>query len=163
MIKLVSKGNWDKTYRFLKNASLRHKFPKLAQFGKQGVEILSSATPVDSGETAAAWRYEIQDDGSGVPVGYVMDGGKSCTITNATGLITIPAMIEQVNIYAKDNILNFLVADGSSPVFMVYASNAAGGLEIGGGWGLNLTPLFTKQTRSDGETTISLALNPDAV
>lgn len=73
MIKLVSKGNWDKTYHFLKNASLRHKFPKLVQFGKQGVEILSSATPVDSGETAAAWRYEIQEDREGVTISFHND------------------------------------------------------------------------------------------
>ena len=103
------------------------------------------------------------DDGSGVPVGYVTDGGKSCTITNATGLITIPAMIEQVNIYAKDNTLNFLVSAGSSPGFMVYASNAAGGLETGGGFGFNLTPLFAQQTTVGDDTIISLSLNPDAV
>ena len=102
------------------------------------------------------------DDGSDIPVGYVTDGGKSCIITNATGLITIPAMIEQVNIYAKDDTLNFMVAAGSSPSFMVYASNAAGGLEIGGGFGLNLTPLFA-QLESGDNTTISLSLNPEAV
>ena len=103
------------------------------------------------------------DDGSGVPVGYVTDGGKSCTITHATGLITIPAMIEQVNIYAKDNTLNFLVSAGLSPGFMVYASNAAGGLETGGGFGFNLTPLFAQQTTVGDDTIISLSLNPDAV
>ena len=103
------------------------------------------------------------DDGSGIPVGYVQTGGKSCIITNATGLITIPAMIEQVNIYAKDNALNFLVSAGSSPGFMVYASNAAGGLETGGGFGFNLTPLFAQQTTVGDDTIISLSLNPDAV
>ena len=102
------------------------------------------------------------DDGSGIPVGYVQTGGKSCIITNATGLITIPAMIEQVNIYAKDNTLNFLVAAGSSPNFAIYASNAAGELEFGSGWGINLTPLFA-QLESGDDTIISLALNPEAV
>jgi hypothetical protein len=102
------------------------------------------------------------DDGSGIPVGYVQTGGKSCIITNATGLITIPAMIEQVNIYAKDNTLNFLVAAGSSPSFVIYASNAAGELEYGSGWGINLTPLFAHQESGD-DTIISLALNPEAV
>ena len=102
------------------------------------------------------------DDGSGIPVGYVQTGGKSCIITNATGLITIPAMIEQVNIYAKDNTLNFLVAAGSSPSFVIYASNAAGDLEYGSGWGINLTPLFAHLESGD-DTIISLALNPEAV
>ncbi|MBQ3809134.1 MAG: C10 family peptidase [Kiritimatiellae bacterium] len=102
------------------------------------------------------------DDGSGIPVGYVTDGGKSCTITNATGLITIPAMIEQVNIYAKDDVLNFMVASGTSPNFAIYASNAAGGLEYGSGWGIPLTSLFAHLESGD-DTIISLALNPEAV
>ena len=102
------------------------------------------------------------DDGSDVPVGYVTDGGKSCTITNATGLITIPAMIEQVNIYAKDDALDFIVAAGASPNFVIYASNAEGVLEIGGGWGINLTPVFAPLESGD-DTKISLALNPEAV
>ena len=101
------------------------------------------------------------DDGSDVPVGYVTDGGKSCIITNATGLITIPAMVEQVNIYAKDNTLNFLVAAGASPNFVIYASNAAGELEYGSGWGINLTPLFAHLESGD-DMIISLALNPEA-
>ena len=102
------------------------------------------------------------DDGSDIPVGYVTDGGKSCTITNATGLITIPAMIEQVNIYAKDDVLNFKVAAGALPSFVIYASNAAGDLEYGSGWGINLTPLFAHLESGDN-TTLSLSLNPDAV
>ena len=102
------------------------------------------------------------DDGSDIPVGYVTDAGKSCIITNATGLITIPAMIEQVNIYAKDDVLNFKVAAGALPSFVIYASNAAGGVEMGGGWGIVLTSLFA-QLESGDNTTISLSLNPDAV
>ena len=102
------------------------------------------------------------DDGSDIPVGYITGGGKSCVITNATGLITIPAMIEQVNIYAKDDVLNFKVAAGALPSFVIYASNAAGGVEIGGGWGIVLTSLFA-QLESGDNTTLSLSLNPDAV
>ena len=102
------------------------------------------------------------DDGSDVPVGYVTDAGKSCIITNATGLITIPAMVEQVNIYAKDDVLNFKVAAGSSPNFVIYASNAAGKPEPGSGWGIVLTSLFARPDSGD-DTIISLALDPEAV
>ena len=34
-------------------------FKTLDRFGRQGVAALSAATPVDSGETAASWYYEI--------------------------------------------------------------------------------------------------------
>ena len=102
------------------------------------------------------------DDGSDVPVGYITDGGQSCIITNATGVMTIPAMVKQVNIYAKDDTLYFSVAAGSSPTMAVYASNAAGELEMGSSWGLVLTALFTQTTSADG-TMITLSLNPEAV
>lgn len=32
----------------------------LDKYGREGVAMLSSATPVDSGETAASWYYEIE-------------------------------------------------------------------------------------------------------
>lgn len=32
----------------------------LDRFGQEGVAALSSATPVDSGKTAASWSYEIE-------------------------------------------------------------------------------------------------------
>lgn len=32
----------------------------LDQFGRQGVAALASATPVDTGETASSWDYEVK-------------------------------------------------------------------------------------------------------
>jgi len=37
----------------------------LSKYGEQGVLALSQATPVDSGETANSWSYEIEHTGSG--------------------------------------------------------------------------------------------------
>ena len=73
MFKLVSKGGWDKSYSFLKNVSNKHHFKVLDHFGQTGVEALSSATPVDSGATASAWRYEIHNDSGGVSISFHND------------------------------------------------------------------------------------------
>ena len=60
----------------------------LDRFGRDGVEALSSATPVDTGLTASSWDYEIKysDDGArisftnkniqnGVPIAIVLQYG----------------------------------------------------------------------------------------
>ena len=73
MFKLESKAGWDKSYSFLKNISNKHHFKALDSFGKIGVEALSSATPVESGATAAAWRYEIHNDKDGVSISFHND------------------------------------------------------------------------------------------
>lgn len=53
------KGDFSKTKKFLER--LRYtKYQKiLEKYAKKGVEALASATPVDSGVTAASWSYEI--------------------------------------------------------------------------------------------------------
>lgn len=34
----------------------------LSKYGEEGVRLLSEATPVDTGRTAASWRYEIEEN-----------------------------------------------------------------------------------------------------
>lgn len=54
------KGNFKNTERFLKNAQ-KVKFKSiLDKYGKRGVIALSASTPIDSGETANAWTYNIK-------------------------------------------------------------------------------------------------------
>ena len=36
------------------------KFSSLDKYGKEGVQALAAATPVDTGLTAASWYYEIE-------------------------------------------------------------------------------------------------------
>ena len=55
----TSSGDFKKTEKFLKSLSEQDNFKTLDRFGRQGVAVLSAATPVDSGETAASWYYEI--------------------------------------------------------------------------------------------------------
>ena len=55
----TSSGDFKKTEKFLKSLSEQDNFKTLDRFGRQGVAVLSAATPVDSGETASSWYYEI--------------------------------------------------------------------------------------------------------
>lgn len=63
MIEFRNKGDFDKTFSFLKkNRKLR--FSDLQKYGEMGVEALRKATPRDSGLTAECWYYEIvESDG----------------------------------------------------------------------------------------------------
>ena len=65
-VKLVSKGNFNRTEGWLKSLKEQHYLKILNKYGEMGVNALSSATPVDSGLTASSWQYEIQNDGSSV-------------------------------------------------------------------------------------------------
>lgn len=55
----TSSGDFKKTEKFLKSLSEQDNFKALEKFGRQGVAALAAATPVDSGETAGSWYYEI--------------------------------------------------------------------------------------------------------
>lgn len=63
MIRLVSRGDFSNTFKFLEkmqNFKVRH---ILEKYASAGVSALSSATPVDSGATASSWGYEIKSSG----------------------------------------------------------------------------------------------------
>lgn len=65
---LTSKGDFRKTEKFLKKSLGRDYRYVLEKFGHKGVEALSSATPIDTGYTASAWRYEVQQDENGISI-----------------------------------------------------------------------------------------------
>lgn len=70
MISFVQKGDFKKTREFLKrSAKLNYSF--LEQLGKEGVEALSKATPVDTGLTAKSWYYKIVTDGNTVALQWL--------------------------------------------------------------------------------------------
>ena len=61
---LSSSGSWDSTEAWLKKlASGPSMFDQLEHYGQAGVAALRAATPVESGETAGAWFYEVVQDG----------------------------------------------------------------------------------------------------
>ena len=61
MISFKQKGDFSKLTGFLERIKESVKIGDLDKFGRAGVEALSSATPVNTGETANSWYYEIEN------------------------------------------------------------------------------------------------------
>lgn len=88
MISFRHKGNFSKTEKYLRNMKAKKLFNTLNKYGQEGVAVLMSATPIDTGKTAMSWRYEIvQENGSirlifcndniqnGVPIAIILQYG----------------------------------------------------------------------------------------
>lgn len=59
-VKIEVSGGFTKTEQFLNRMKRREYLNVLDEFGREGVQALRNATPVDSGATAEAWDYEIK-------------------------------------------------------------------------------------------------------
>lgn len=59
MISATSHGSFDKTNKFLQTMKSETIFNALDRYGRMGVDALSRATPVDTGETAQSWGYQV--------------------------------------------------------------------------------------------------------
>lgn len=86
--KIKSKGSYNKLEQYLNHARERVRLNDLDKFGKEGVALLSLATPKDTGLTAESWYYVItRKDGTvridflnkniqnGVPIAIVLQYG----------------------------------------------------------------------------------------
>ena len=60
MITITSKGDFSKLTNWLNKAKKTTELDILDKYGREGVAALSSATPIDSGETAKSWYYKIE-------------------------------------------------------------------------------------------------------
>jgi hypothetical protein len=60
MIKVTKIPDFKKTFKFLERIDKYDPKPILEKYGALGVSALAKATPVDSGETAAGWSYEVK-------------------------------------------------------------------------------------------------------
>ena len=60
MISFRHKGDFSKATSYLEKLKEVAKLGILDKYGRAGVAALASATPVDSGKTAASWGYEIE-------------------------------------------------------------------------------------------------------
>ena len=60
MISFRQKGDFSKLTRFLERAKNFVHLSDLDRYGREGVAALASATPVDTGKTAASWYYDIK-------------------------------------------------------------------------------------------------------
>ncbi len=67
MIKIRTKGNYDDTEKFLKNNKDAKRLRKIMEkYGREGVSALSAMTPINTGETASSWTYEIVEDSDSI-------------------------------------------------------------------------------------------------
>jgi hypothetical protein len=57
--RITTRGSTKKTEAYLKMLADGDIFTKLEQYGQEGVNLLSAATPVRTGLTAASWRYKV--------------------------------------------------------------------------------------------------------
>ena len=88
MITFRQKGDFSKAARFLERIKETVRLVDLDKFGREGVAALASATPVESGETANSWYYEISHEkgltsiyfcnshvNKGVPIAIILQYG----------------------------------------------------------------------------------------
>ena len=61
MITVRQKGDFSKTTKFLERVREAVNLGLLDKYGREGVNALKSATPVDTGLTASSWYYEIEN------------------------------------------------------------------------------------------------------
>lgn len=64
VIQMSEKGDFKKTFRFLKAMKEKKFLSNLDKYGERGVQLLSENTPRDTGLTASSWYYKIEDDGN---------------------------------------------------------------------------------------------------
>lgn len=87
-IRFEEKGNFTKLNRYFKRIKNSIDNLDLDEFGKRGVEALSSATPVSTGLAAQSWYYKIEktknsttikfcnsDIEGGVPIAIILQYG----------------------------------------------------------------------------------------
>lgn len=75
VVTLTHKGNFNNLERFLSRATRLRIVRRMImqRYGNKGVEALKAATPRDTGKTAESWRYEIEEDDSGMKIVWKND------------------------------------------------------------------------------------------
>lgn len=68
MITFKHRGDFNNTERFFKRAQKMDFYKNLEKYARAGVATLASATPVDTGLTAASWDYEIRKEKNKVSI-----------------------------------------------------------------------------------------------
>ena len=70
MISFRQKGDFSKLTRYLERVKEAARLSILDKDGREGVAALSSATPVDSGETANSWFYKIEHNNGSASIAF---------------------------------------------------------------------------------------------
>ena len=72
-ITIRHRGDFSRAKKYLSKAIDAVTMEHLSRYGEEGVLALMSATPVDSGETALSWRYEIEKTNTGYAISFHND------------------------------------------------------------------------------------------
>ena len=70
MISFRQKGDFSKLTRYFERVKKTAHLSILDKYGREGVDALSSATPVDSGETASSWYYEVTNENGSAAISF---------------------------------------------------------------------------------------------
>ena len=70
MISFRQKGDFSKLNRYLERVKESAKIGVLDKYGREGVAALASATPVETGNTASSWYYEIKRQNGSVSIEF---------------------------------------------------------------------------------------------
>lgn len=77
-VTIFTEGNLSNMERYLNKLRMADYRKILDQYGRKGVDALRSATPVDTGATAASWSYEVHSTADGYEIvwsnSHVNDG-----------------------------------------------------------------------------------------
>ena len=71
LVVMKQSGSLKNFEGFLYKNRKRRIYQLLNEYGKQGVELLRDATPVDTGKTATGWDYEIEVHSQGISLYWV--------------------------------------------------------------------------------------------
>lgn len=70
MISIDQKGDFAALTTYLNKLNKQNNIEILNKYGKEGVRLLSSATPVCSGKTAASWYYKIEQSKNTISLNF---------------------------------------------------------------------------------------------
>lgn len=89
LVCITQKGDFKKTTKFLDKVS-KGKYIQgvLERYGQIGVDALSSATPRDTGLTAASWSYEVEYGEGGAKISWLNSN------TRARGYVNIALILQ---------------------------------------------------------------------
>lgn len=77
MIAFKHKGDFKNIERFLNGVRKMNLRNILEKYANDGVTALSTSTPIDTGLTAASWKYEIKITNSGCNINWINTNEKN--------------------------------------------------------------------------------------
>lgn len=86
MITFRHRGNFKNAEKFLEKNSSINIDSILHRYGREGVDALAAATPVDTGETSKSWTYEVKKTRNGSSLTW--------SNTNAPGGVPVVILIQ---------------------------------------------------------------------